>query len=164
MTTSRPPKIPPERSWPMAEIPRIFPLAGCCVMAPRSIAPCSPTYSRRSAPRGGSPDSQHFNVPDLRGRFLRGLGGLDPECATRQSPATGGVAVGCSVGTVQADAISSHTHVVVVPAPGSGAPATLESTLATSNSNGGTVPYTSQPGGGTESRPKNAAVGFIIKI
>jgi microcystin-dependent protein len=56
----------------------------------------------------------NFNVPDLRGRFLRGVDGganNDPDKAGRTAIATGGN-VGNLVGSVQGDAIATHTHSV----------------------------------------------------
>lgn len=53
-----------------------------------------------------------FNVPDLRGRFLRGIddgAGVDPDAASRTAMATGG-ATGDAVGSVQDSAFQSHGH------------------------------------------------------
>lgn len=63
-----------------------------------------------------------FNLPDLRGRFLRGVdldqtgrsSGQDPEAASREQPRFGNVRSGHSgnaVGTYQPDAMQSHKHV-----------------------------------------------------
>lgn len=118
----------------------------------------------------GAPNGQQFNLPDLRGRFLRGTNGtssVDPDCAARQSAMTGG-AMGCNVGTVQNDAIPAHTHTVQVP----------QSVLINGYSSGsGTSFYgagtgspqsnmvmSSSVGAGVESRPKNAAVAWIVKF
>jgi len=60
----------------------------------------------------GQPDDQHFNLPDLRGRFVRGVNGtasLDPDAAQRSAAATGGN-TGNKVGSVQADAFQGHEH------------------------------------------------------
>lgn len=54
----------------------------------------------------------NFNVPDLRGLFLRGadLGrGQDPDAGSR-TPANPGGHSGDQVGTFQADALHSHSH------------------------------------------------------
>lgn len=53
-----------------------------------------------------------FNVPDLCGRFLRGVDegrGNDPEASARQAIMPGGHA-GDKVGSLQADALQQHTH------------------------------------------------------
>lgn len=60
----------------------------------------------------GTADGTHFNIPDLRGRFLRGVDGgaaRDPDRASRTASATGG-ATGDAVGTVQVDQYVSHSH------------------------------------------------------
>ncbi len=59
---------------------------------------------------GGS--GTQFNLPDMRGRFIRGIddgAGRDPNAATRLTSATGGNS-GVNVGSVQSDEIKSHTH------------------------------------------------------
>ena len=53
-----------------------------------------------------------FNVPDLRGRFLRGRDGgsaRDPDAASREHMAPGGAA-GDAPGSVQGDAFAAHNH------------------------------------------------------
>jgi microcystin-dependent protein len=54
-----------------------------------------------------------FNLPDYRGRFLRGMDdgtARDPNAATRTAAATGGN-TGDNVGSLQADEFGEHTHV-----------------------------------------------------
>ena len=61
---------------------------------------------------GSGDGSTTFNVPDLRGRFLRGQdagAGRDPDVAGRQAANPGGN-FGDSVGSVQADEFRSHVH------------------------------------------------------
>lgn len=56
--------------------------------------------------------STTFNLPDLRGRFLRGVDnntGRDPDRGSRSASATGGNA-GDNVGSFQGEGISSHNH------------------------------------------------------
>jgi microcystin-dependent protein len=60
----------------------------------------------------GTVDSTHFNLPDFRGGFLRGLDGTagrDTDVATRIALALGG-ATGNNVGSYQSDVFGSHTH------------------------------------------------------
>ena len=96
-----------------------------------------------------------FNLPDYRGRFLRGWDhgiARDPDRAARTAMATGG-ATGDSVGSVQMDAFKSHTHT---------GGATVSGTV---NSSGSQV-YSSTPTGatgGNETRPINAGVMYCIK-
>lgn len=101
-----------------------------------------------------------FNVPDLRGYFLRGVdgsAGIDPDKLTRTAIATGGN-TGNNVGSYQTDQIVSHNH--------SYGYRQREQTNASAGSNGytfdsGTV--TTGSTGGNETRPKNAYVNYIIK-
>jgi microcystin-dependent protein len=111
----------------------------------------------------GSADGTHFNVPDLRGRFARGVdggAGNDPDAATRIASATGGN-TGDNLGSLQEDELKSHTHVTPIP---------TMSYQSGGNTNGlrgdGANPYnqTSNPTGGNETRPKNVYVNYIIKI
>ena len=118
-----------------------------------------------------------FNVPDFRGRFLRGVDGAagnDPDSGTRTAMNAGGN-TGNQVGSVEADAFASHTHVVTdpghahklsTPAVASGGanvtvPTGPGADIATSNVATG---VTNQAAGGTETRPKNANVTYIVKI
>lgn len=101
-----------------------------------------------------------FHLPDLRGRFVRGLdggAGVDPDAASRTAMNTGG-ATGNNIGSVQSDAFEAHTH-------------TFESTTGVGiidnpdeNDNGasGNVVTTSSTGG-NETRPVNAYLNFIVK-
>lgn len=111
----------------------------------------------------------NFNVPDLRGRFLRGadLGsGRDP--LDRTSMRHGGS--GHDVGSVQHQAIQPHGHVgqrLFASVPRAVGPE-LASGLAPGgafgdNNAGGITRISEQPGGGPETRPINAAVNWIIK-
>jgi microcystin-dependent protein len=112
----------------------------------------------------------NFNLPDLRGLFLRGrygtsTTGYDPDSGTRTAPATG-AQTGNNVGSYQADAFQSHTHTVAVDAFRN-----IGSTFNTPNSTGpqiaeSTPSYTtSTPSGttSTETRPKNVYVDYIIR-
>lgn len=117
----------------------------------------------------GNPSGQQFNLPDLRGRFLRGTNGtasVDPDCAARAPSAVGG-ATGCAVGTTQGDAVPAHTHTLTIPqsglingySDGSG-----KSFYGVGIGSALTATGTTSPAGtGAEARPKNAAVAYIIK-
>ena len=60
----------------------------------------------------GAPTGETFNLPDLRGRFARGVdhgAGRDPDADSRSASALGGnTRVG--VGSVQEDALQGHRH------------------------------------------------------
>jgi microcystin-dependent protein len=119
-----------------------------------------------------------FNVPDYRGRFMRGWdngAGRDPDAATRTHMQTG-VVVGDVVGSVQTGAYASHNHTATDSghthtAAGTGAnpggPANTgggtyaSSTTVTTSS--GTANITVGNSGGSETRPLNANVHYIIK-
>lgn len=128
---------------------------------------------------GYGDNSTTFNVPDLRGRFLRGWdhgAGNDPDASGRTAMNTGGQ-TGDNVGSVQTDQYASHTHTqnahnhTISPAGG-----TVNTASSTAQSSGaisvGTNPSTlslasttatNNNSGGNETRPKNANVQYIIK-
>ncbi len=94
--------------------------------------------------------STTFNVPDMRGEFARGWDnsrGIDPARA---------------FGSAQADELEAHTHSVTPPAStddtGSG--------LTTTGTGGAETitPYNTASTGGSETRPRNIALMFIIKF
>ena len=101
-----------------------------------------------------------FHLPDLRGRFVRGLdggAGVDPDAAGRTAMNTGG-ATGNNVGSVQADAFESHNHSIdavgginVAPVADTSDSSSTPTSIDTNNT------------GGNETRPVNAYLNFIIK-
>lgn len=113
-----------------------------------------------------------FNIPDLRGRFLRGLDNSsiwgpsssnnDPE-RTARYPINYGGNSGNNVGTLQGDQVGPHTH------PLSPNNAFMNNDGTSNGCDGGDdVKYTRsyisvQPNSGNESRPRNAAVIYLIK-
>lgn len=105
----------------------------------------------------GNVDANTFNLPDLRGEFLRGVdssAGNDPDAASRTDRGDG--TTGDNVGTKQGNQIQSHTHNTRV-APVGGANNNAQGTGQT-----GTV--ATDPAGGNETRPRNVSVIFCIKI
>lgn len=102
-----------------------------------------------------------FAVPDLRGRFVRMLdvnSGLDPDKLTR-TRIDG--QVGDVVGSIQNEAIASHSH-TYDKANTSIVPAGIVSILP---GNGAQIePASTTSSGGNETRPKNIALNFIIKL
>ena len=132
-----------------------------------------------------------FNLPDYRGKFMRGVDGTagnDPDKVTRTHPKTGAV-VGNVVGSVQGDAFGSHTHTqdahthiqnahahaiisrstISLAGGGTATVATSFTNGASMNSNDTTATNqnttaTNQNSGGNESRPKNANVNYIVKV
>jgi len=116
-----------------------------------------------------------FRLPDLRGLFLRGVNGnrsdsySDPDAGSRTAPLPGGH-VSNAVGSMQPDAFASHSHQSAVDIGPN------HYTLGNGNSGysggggadpfgyGGTPFNTSNVGGSTETRPKNASVYWIIRV
>ena len=106
-----------------------------------------------------------FNLPDLRGRFLRGVdgdAGRDPDNATRTVMNVGG-SVGNAVGSVQPDAFKSHSHSLPQQEGRAASGTGFDGEMYAANSGlpAGTVDASSV--GGTETRPINAYVNYIIK-
>lgn len=120
---------------------------------------------------GQGDNSTTFNLPDLRGRFLRGVDGAaarDPNSGTRTAMNTGGNS-GNNVGSVQTSTYGSHRHGLWGVT--AGAAGSQQSLLA-----GGTdsislrvqaspddVSAAMDLSGGSETRPINAYVTYIIK-
>lgn len=102
-----------------------------------------------------------FNVPDLRGRFLRGWDNAatnDPDAASRTALNTGGN-TGDALFSLQDSANLAHTHTYYDAV--TGALGNIQTV-----GGGGTINSGSQSTGstgGSESRPKNVNVQYIIK-
>jgi microcystin-dependent protein len=100
---------------------------------------------------GGGNGTTTFNLPDLRGQFLRGNDSRSD--ASKVDPDAPRVA-----GSLQDDGFESHTHGVSSNNTGLGGNSPL------SLSNGVSIGFvTTTSTGGAETRPKNASVNFIIK-
>ena len=120
------------------------------------------TYSNLFSAIGvtyGNVDATHFNLPDLRGEFLRGYdhgAGTDPDAASRTNRGDG--TAGDNVGTKQADAYDSHNHSYTKIITGGGSPQWdgQGSGIGISTSN-------TAASGGNETRPVNVSVMWIIK-
>ncbi|MBP7586231.1 MAG: tail fiber protein [Spirochaetes bacterium] len=114
-----------------------------------------------------------FNLPDLRGLFLRGVNHgrsgafSDPDAAQRVND--DGSIVGDRVGSFQDDIFCSHNH---PPFPGYYAIGQLKAGDDNNADNGESQPGSAREGspsatgwsGGNETRPVNAAVNYIIKV
>ena len=110
--------------------------------------------------------STTFNVPDYRGRFLRGsddmgsgAAGVDPDAAGRTAMSTGGN-TGENVGSVQIEAVGPHTH--GVKARGNTVSDT-GSDIAMGAAEATVFIFDSETATGNETRPINANVNIIIK-
>lgn len=110
-----------------------------------------------------------FNIPDLRGRFLRGVSGTsgnDPDADAR-SPSTAGGNTGNSVGSVQSAALANHLHSTQIWRMSYAAGGTTQGArygdIGLGNNDfgtGGVMGATAS----SETRPINANVNFIIKF
>ena len=118
----------------------------------------------------GTGGAGSFNLPDLRGMFLRGWDGNannDPDKNSRTANRTGG-ATGNNVGSVQADAFQGHQHQYLERGGSGGSnwsmgssnskisPVVATENIVTDGNNG-------TPKVSSETRPKNAYVMYIIK-
>ena len=111
---------------------------------------------------GGGNGTTTFNLPDLRGQFLRGVdgtGGIDTDKANRTAKYTSGN-TGNSVGSYQEDEIRAHYHTYQNDINGPPYNHDLPYTAGGSNYR---TNSTSSSTGGSETRPVNAYVNYIIK-
>lgn len=110
----------------------------------------------------GTVDATHFNLPDFRGRFLRGVDGVagrDPGSAARTAMNAGGN-VGNNIGSVQPGATALPVIPFTVPGGTTdGAGAFADNATANDGTN---VPVNA--GGDAETRPLNAYIQYIIKL
>lgn len=122
-------------------------------------------------------DSTNFRVPDLRGQFLRGTddpdgagtqfsaAGRDPNVSAAERPAMNiGGNSGNNVGSIQGDLFQSHNHVL----PGTNwMRGSVGGSGVFNDGQSQAKLYTTDPAtsfsGGSETRPKNAYVNYIIK-
>lgn len=122
---------------------------------------------------GNGDGSTTFNLPDLRGRFLRGVSGTsgnDPDASSRTAISGGNT--GNNIGSYQSDDFKSHTHNMQAANATAGSGVAAGSTLANAGSAytvGGTPTLTPMYStvtstGGSETRPVNVYVNYIIKI
>lgn len=108
----------------------------------------------------GTGSATHFTLPDLRGKFPRGWDNgatNDPNAATRTAQTTGGT-TGDHVGSVQADGLKSHLHTLAIDDNGCD-----DSGGSNEDSAGGSQSMNTGSTGGSETRPINVNVMYIIK-
>lgn len=101
-----------------------------------------------------------FNIPDLRGKFIRGAdlaAGNDPDAASRTACSVGGN-TGDNVGSCQDDEFESHTHTLSGFASRGfvSGPSVIGSSTANTT-------YNSGSSGNSETRPKNVYLVYLIK-
>jgi hypothetical protein len=118
---------------------------------------------------GNTAGGANFNVPDLRGKFLRGLDGganYDPDRSTRTALLAGGN-IGDNIGSFQLDQFKLHNHT-------NGSYQELLQYAQGFNSSGSEDTSPGEPdvlhyapmldAGGNETRPVNVNVNYIIKF
>jgi microcystin-dependent protein len=106
-------------------------------------------------------NNNQFNVPDLRGRFVRGVNdgsGRDPDATSRGASNPGGN-TGDKVGSVQSDELKSHNHVIMKWRRSFKGE---DATDKPYDDEGQVTGYTNYTGG-NETRPKNIYLNWIIK-
>ena len=122
---------------------------------------------------GNGDGSSTFNLPDLRGLFLRGVNSsrndsfADPDDILLRTNIFVGGNIGNSVGSYQVDQFASHQHI----SPWGETPSQYSppwgtygsSLLGSGNSDYDNTWGLTSPTGGNETRPKNAYVNYIIK-
>jgi len=168
----------------------IMPFAGPVANIPAGWMLCDGTAISRSTYAnlynvigvawGTGDGSTTFNLPDLRGMFLRGVAGTDtvgdPDAGTRLANAHGGNS-GNNVGSYQGDAIRNITGSFVAGQRWMYNESTTGPFTATQNAAGTTYEHHAQYTGnirymfnannsvptGSDNRPKNVAVNYIIK-
>jgi microcystin-dependent protein len=121
---------------------------------------------------GYGDNSTTFNLPDLRGRFLRGKDGgvaRDPDRATRTACNTGG-ATGDAVGSCQGDVMQGHKHGLEVKNDSNTAgnvSASANASTANNTINTIAAPTTDGVNGtprtSSETRPVNVNVNYCVK-
>jgi microcystin-dependent protein len=108
--------------------------------------------------------STTFNLPDLRGQFLRGVNlgsGNDPDALART--AVNGGNSGDNVGSKQEDEFKSHNHSMQFNHWTSGVPNNYPTLSGYNSTVNNSVINGVSHRGGSETRPKNANVHYIIK-
>ena len=114
----------------------------------------------------GTASSTVFNVPDFRGRFLRGWDSAtarDPDRANRAAMITGGN-TGDKVGSIQSDEFRSHAHSMNFNTSGYNVGYNNAQESLGWARNNGIVASSTANSGGNETRPLNANVNYIIKF
>jgi microcystin-dependent protein len=142
-----------------------------------SVNEYAPLFACLEYTWGKGDQADTFRIPDLRGRFLRGVDHTaaseirDPDREHRL-PASAGGSAGNEVGSVQDDAFKQHRHLVhgSAWAIGNGGPGTAQllrfhaakSPDANAPEYDNDLPVLAT--GGLETRPKNANVNWLIKV
>lgn len=168
----------------VAPIGSVMAWAGSSALAPSGWLFCDgASYSAGVYPElanvlGGSHGGDgvtDFFVPDMRGRFVRGVDGgvgRDPDALTRSEPQVGSGNTGDLVGSIQGDALGQHVHGTPVSFPfgdpandvfGTGTAGLFDNVLTAVASANNFSTQNSQEVGAAETRGKNIYLHFIIR-
>jgi len=137
-----------------------------CDGATKSRTTYSALYAAIGSAHGAGDGSTTFHLPDYRGRFLRGTDNMGSGAAgrdpgdSRTAANTGGNSTG--LGSVQSDEFKSHGHTLKRPIFQS-SPLAYEHNYANIHGGMSSVDVLNTSGG-TETRPQNANVVYIIKV
>lgn len=148
--------------WPTASVPTGY-LE--CNGAAVSRTTYAALFSVLSTTYGVGDGSTTFNLPDLRGEFIRGFdntAGNDPDAASRTDRGDG--TTGDNVGTKQATDTQDHSH--YIPGVGSGGGVVSVNTSDTSWDSGSDIgrrTHDTLIENSGESRPRNVCMMFCIK-
>ena len=167
----------------VAPIGSVVAWAGSDTMLPPGWLLCdgteysSATYPELASAIGsahGGDGASSFNVPDLRGRFIRGVdlgAGRDPDATDRVQPQMGSGASGDNVGSVQGSVFGEHAHGTAInfpsnmPGPGAFGTGTagVFGDVMFGAGTGSVDAQRSSLEGGAETRPVNVYLNFIIR-
>jgi microcystin-dependent protein len=114
----------------------------------------------------GGDGVNNFNIPDLRGLFLRGVSdssGRDPDAAGRTAINPGGHA-GNQVGSLQLSALATHTHTYIGKFLEASGGSGFIGHGFDSNSRQSDQTFAMNPTGDQETRPTNAYVLWIVRF
>jgi microcystin-dependent protein len=139
-------------AWPDADVPQNF--LDCDGQSYNAVT-FADLFAVLGYKYGGS--GANFNVPDLRGTFIRGTAngsGQDPDRLARTDRGDG--ATGDLVGTKQTDEFKLHGHTVPLKIIGSSEGGGGDAEVRAQNT------ATSQTGG-SETRPRNIYMNYIIR-
>lgn len=154
--------------WPVSGVPNAnyLPCDGAAVSRTTYAA----LFAVLGITHGQGNGTTTFNVPDYRGRFIRGVDGTanrDPDKTTRTAMATGGN-IGNNPGSIQTEDFKSHRHSTSALDNFSSVFGNTSGPSGIRGTYGGSSALTTLDAltqfiGGNETRPINAYVNYVIR-